>query len=165
MFLGFLVDFTIVNTQSQGSPSSFSNQEAGTAMMGVVPLLIFFHKASIYAFLDLALDFLNLFLRSGIGTMSHSHLLNFKFQFQVHVDQVFAGRGRRQGTEHLFIGQGQFLQSGVNVQTLDFLPEVLLSMEVALTTLIHFLPISSFSRYRAIIPLRGMLLPIVQRIH
>ena len=115
--------------------------------MGVVPLLIVFRKASMYAFLDLALDFINLSLRSGIGTMSHSHLLNFKFQFQVHVDQVFAGKGRQQGAKHLLIGPEQFLQSGVNVQTLDFLPEILLSMEVALTTVIHFLPISSFSRY------------------
>ena len=42
--------------------------------MQIVPLLIIFNEASINAFLDLALDFLNLFLRSGIGTTSHSHL-------------------------------------------------------------------------------------------
>ena len=115
--------------------------------MEVVPLLIFFNGASINAFLDLALDFLNLFLRSGIGTMSHSRLLKFRFQFQVHLDQFFAGQGRRQGAEHLLIGQDQFLQSGIKVRTLDFLTEILLSMEVALTTLILFLPISSFGRY------------------
>ena len=34
--------------------------------MGVVPLLIFFNEASINTFLDLALDFFNLFLWSGI---------------------------------------------------------------------------------------------------
>ena len=34
--------------------------------MGVVPLLIFFHEASINTFLDLTLNFFNLFLRSGI---------------------------------------------------------------------------------------------------
>ena len=38
-------------------------------------------------------------------------------------------------------------------------------MEVALSMLFFFLPISSFGRYRTIIPLRGTLLPIVQRIH
>ena len=35
--------------------------------MGVVPLLIFFNEASINTFLDLALDFFNLLLWSGIG--------------------------------------------------------------------------------------------------
>ena len=46
------------------------DQEAGTAVIGVVPILIFFNEASINAFLDLALDFLKLFLRSGIGTQT-----------------------------------------------------------------------------------------------
>ena len=114
--------------------------------MGVVPLPTLFNKVGINAFLDLALDFLNLFLRSGIGTTSHSCLLKLRFQFQVNPDHFFAGQGRRQGAEHLLIGQEQFLQSGVKVQTLDFLPEILLSMEVDLTTLILFLPISSFCR-------------------
>ena len=113
--------------------------------MGVVPLLIFFNEASINAFLDLALDFLNLFLGSGIGTTSHSRLLKFRFQFQVHLDQFFAGQGRRQAAEHLLIGQKYFLQSGVKVQTLDLMLEILLSAEFALSML-FFLPISSFSR-------------------
>ena len=96
--------------------------------MGVVPLLILFVEASINAFLDLALGILNLFLRSRIGTMSQSRLLKLRFQFQVHLDQFFAGQGRRQGAENLLIGQEQFLQSGVKVQTLDFLPDIVLSM-------------------------------------
>ena len=72
--------------------------------MGVVPLLIFLHEASINTFLDLALDFFNLFLRSRVGTTSHSRLLKFRFQFQVHLDQFFIGQGRRQGAKHLLIG-------------------------------------------------------------
>ena len=72
--------------------------------MGVVPFLIFFHEASINTFLDLALNFFKLFLRSRIGTTSHSRLLKFRFQFQVHLDQFFTGQGRRQGGEHLLIG-------------------------------------------------------------
>ena len=69
-------------------------------MVGVVPLLIFLNQASINTFLDLALDFFNLFLRRGVGTTSHSRLLRFRFQFQVHLDQFFyrtgeaAGRGK-----------------------------------------------------------------------
>ena len=64
-------------------------------MVGIVPLLIFFNEASINTFLDLALDLFNLFLRSGIGTTSHSCFLQFRFQFQVHVDQFFSGQGWR----------------------------------------------------------------------
>ena len=50
-------------------------------MVGVVRLLLFFNEASIKTFLDLALNFVNLFLRGGIGTTSHSRLLKFRFQF------------------------------------------------------------------------------------
>ena len=42
--------------------------------MGIVPVFILFNVASINAFLDLALDFFNLFLWSGIGTTPHSPL-------------------------------------------------------------------------------------------
>ena len=71
--------------------------------MGIVPFLIFFHEASINTFLDIALDSFNLFLRSGIGTTSHSRLLKFRFQSQVHLDQFFTGQGRRQGAAYLLI--------------------------------------------------------------
>ena len=59
--------------------------------MGVVRLLIFLYEATINTFLDLALDLFNLFLRSGVGTMSHSRFLKLRFQFQDHLDQCFAG--------------------------------------------------------------------------
>ena len=73
-------------------------------MIGVVPLLTFLYKASINTFLDLALDFFHLFLWSGIGTTPHSCLFEFRFQFQVHLDQFFTSEGGRQGAEHLLIG-------------------------------------------------------------
>ena len=72
--------------------------------MGIVPLLIFPHEASINTFPDLALDFFILFLRSGIGTTPHSRLFKFGFQFQIHLDQSFTREGGRQGAEHLLIG-------------------------------------------------------------
>ena len=53
--------------------------------MGVVPLFIFFNEASINTFLDLALDFFNLFLWSGIWTTPHSRLFKFTIQIQVSV--------------------------------------------------------------------------------
>ena len=105
MVLGFLVDLTIVNNQSEGSRSWFSNQETGTAVMGVVPLLISLHEASINTFLDLALDFFNLFLLSGIGTTPHSRVFKFRFQFSGPSGPFFFTReGGRQGAEHLLIG-------------------------------------------------------------
>ena len=66
-------------------------------MVGVVPLLIFLHEAGINTFLDLAHNFFNLFLRSGVGMTPHPCLLKFRFQFQVHLHQFFTGQGRRQG--------------------------------------------------------------------
>ena len=132
---------------------------------GGSPLLIFFNETSINTFLDLALDFFNLFLRSGIGTTPHSHPFKFRFQFQVHLAKFFTREGGRQGAEYLLIGYQQFLQSGVKAKTLKFLQEILLSMEVALSMFFLFLPISSFGRQRTIVLLRGTLLPIVQRIH
>ena len=72
--------------------------------MRVVPFLIFFHKASINTFLDLALDFFNLFLWSGVERTPHWRLFQFRFQFQVHLDQFFTRQGGRQGAEHLLIG-------------------------------------------------------------
>ena len=101
--------------------------------MGLVPLFILFNEASINTFLDPALDFFNLFLWSGIGTMPHSRLFKFRFQFQIHPDQFFTREGGRQGAEYLLIGYQQFLQSGVKVKTLKVLQEILLSMEVPLS--------------------------------
>ena len=114
--------------------------------MGVVPLFICFHEASINIFLDLAVNFFNLVLRSGVGTTPHSRLLKFRFQFQVNLEQFFTARGRRQREEHLLIGLEHFLQSRVKAKTLDFPQEILLSTEVALSMLFLFLPISSFGR-------------------
>ena len=123
--------------------------------MGLVPLLIFFNEASINTFLDQAPDFFNVFLRSGVGKTPHSRLFKFRFQFQVHPDQFFTREGGRQGAEHLLIGFQQFLQAGVKVKNLEFLQEILLSMEVALSMFFLFLPISSFGRHRTIVPLKG----------
>ena len=61
--------------------------------MRIVPVFILFNEASINAFLDLALDFFDLFLWSGIGTTPHSRLFKFWFQFQVQSGPVFYKKG------------------------------------------------------------------------
>ena len=77
------------STKCGGTIENKIDTQKVTAVVGVVPLLILFNEASVNAFLNLALDFFNLFLRSGIGTMSHSRLLKLRFQFQVHLDHFF----------------------------------------------------------------------------
>ena len=72
---------------------------------------------------------------------------NSGFSFRSNLHRFFTGHGRRQGAEHLLIGWKQFFLSGVKVQTPHFLQQVLLSIEVSLTMLFLFLPISSFGRY------------------
>ena len=88
------------------------------------------------------------------------------FEIQVSVSglsgQFFTREGGQQGAEHLLIGYQQFLQSGVKVKTLEFLQEILLGMDFAVSMFFLFLPISSFGRHRTIVPLRGTLLPIVK---
>ena len=70
-------------------------------MIGVVPLLIFFNEASINTFLDLALDFFNVFLRSGIGTTSAS---NSDFSFRSICTSSFQERGGGRAPNHLLKG-------------------------------------------------------------
>ena len=114
--------------------------------MGLIPLLIFLYEASMNTFLELALNFFDLFLRSGVGTTSQWRFIKLRFQFQVHLDQLFCRMGNAASAENLRIGRKQFLQTGVKVQTIVFLLQILRSMEVALSTFIFFLPVSSFGR-------------------
>ena len=72
--------------------------------MGVVFFLIFLHEASIDTFLDLALDFFNLFLWSGVGTTPHLRFSNSGFSFRSIGTSFFTKEGGRQGAEHLLIG-------------------------------------------------------------
>ena len=92
-------------------------------MMGVVPLLIFLNEASINTFLDLALDFFNLFPWNGMRAKPHSRLFKFRFQFQVHPDQFFTRGGRRPGAEHLLIGyqvRSSFFRRGSRLRPSSF---------------------------------------------
>ena len=58
----------------------------------------------------------------------------------------------------------QFVHSRVKAHTLAFLLEILLIMDVGLSTFIFFLPIS-FGPWQAVVPLRGTLLTVVQGVH
>ena len=71
MVLGLFIDLAIVNHQTQCSGSRFSNQETGTTVTGVVPLFILLDGASIYTFLGLAFNLVDLLLRGRVGASPH----------------------------------------------------------------------------------------------
>ena len=71
MVLGLFIDLPIVNDQAHSSGPRFSNQETGATVAGVVPVLILFDEASIYTFLDLAFDLVDLILWGGVWTPPH----------------------------------------------------------------------------------------------
>ena len=60
-------------------------------MAGVVPVFIHLDEASIYEFLDLAFDLVDRVLWAGVWTPSHHRRLKLRFEFEVHLDPLFAG--------------------------------------------------------------------------
>ena len=62
-------------------------------MAGVVPVFIFLDEASIYIFLDLAFDLVNLVLWSRVWTPSYHRPFKLWFEFEVHLDQCSARQG------------------------------------------------------------------------
>ena len=72
-------------------------------MAGIAPLFIFLDEASIYAFLDLAFDLLNLVLWGGIWTPSPHRPFKLGFEFEVHLDHFFARQGWGQRSKNLLV--------------------------------------------------------------
>ena len=62
-------------------------------MRGVILVFIVLDEASIYAFLDLAFDLVNLGLWGGVWTPSHHRPFKLRFEFEIHLDQVFGRQG------------------------------------------------------------------------
>ena len=59
-------------------------------MTGIVPVFTLLDKASIYAFLELAFDLVDLVLWSRVWMPSHHRPFKLGFEFEVHLDQFFA---------------------------------------------------------------------------
>ena len=59
-------------------------------MAGIVSVFIFLDKASIYTFLYLVFDLVDLVLWGGAWTPSHYRPFSLWFEFEVHLDQLFA---------------------------------------------------------------------------
>ena len=56
-------------------------------------MLLFLDEASIYALLDLVFELVHLVLWRGVWTPSHHRPLKLGFEFEVHLDQLFARLG------------------------------------------------------------------------
>ena len=54
-------------------------------MAGIVPVFILLDKASIYAFLDLAFDPVDVVCWGGVWTLYHHRPFKLRFEFQVHL--------------------------------------------------------------------------------
>ena len=70
-------------------------------MARVVPVFIFLNEASIYTYL--ALDLVDLVLWGGVWTPSYHRPFKLWFEFQVHLDQLFARQGWGQRLNNLLI--------------------------------------------------------------
>ena len=101
-------------------------------MAGTVPLFIFLPEASIYAFLDLAFDLVDLVLCSGVWTPSHHRPFKLGFEFEVHLDHFFARQVWGQPLKSLLVFLDELTEKEIQVHALQFLNKILLSMEVAL---------------------------------
>ena len=94
-------------------------------------LFILLEEASIYAFLDLAFDVIDLVWRGGVWTPSHQRPFKLGFQFEVHLDHFFARQGWVQRSKKLLIFLDELTETGVKGHALQFLSKILLCMEFA----------------------------------
>ena len=62
-------------------------------MAGVFPVFIFLDEASIYTFLDVAFDLVDLVLWGGVWTPSYHRAFKLWFECEVHLDQFFCKTG------------------------------------------------------------------------
>ena len=82
-------------------------------MAGVFPLFIFLDEASIYTFLDVAFDLVDLVLWGGVWTPSYHRAFKLWFEFEVHLDQVFARQGWGQCSKNLLIFLDELSETAV----------------------------------------------------
>ena len=72
-------------------------------MAGTVSVFLRLNEASIYTFLDLAFDLVDLVLWGGLRTPSHHTHFKLLFESEVHLDQLFAKQGLGQRSKKLMI--------------------------------------------------------------
>ena len=121
-------------------------------------------EASIYAFLDLAFYLVDFVLWGGVRTPSHHLPFKLWFEFEVHLDQVFARQGWGQRSKNVMVFLDELTETSVKVHALQFLRKILLSMEVALPFFLFFHTPNSF-KGQLILPVVVILLDIVKGLY
>ena len=82
-------------------------------MAGVVPVFMLVDKGSTYTFLDLAFHLVDLVLWGGVRTPSYHRPFKLGFEFEVHLDQLFAREGWGQFSRTLLIFLDELTETGV----------------------------------------------------
>ena len=82
-------------------------------MAGVAPVFLFLNEASIYTFMELACDLLDLVLWGGVWTLSYHRPFKLSFEFEVHLNQFFARQGWGQRSKNLLIFVDELTETGV----------------------------------------------------
>ena len=82
-------------------------------MAGVVPNFLFLDEASIYTFLDLAFDLVDLVLWGGVWPPSYHRPFKLWFEFEVHLDQFFARQGWGQRSKNHLVFLDELIETGV----------------------------------------------------
>ena len=82
-------------------------------MTGIVPVFMFLEEASIYAFLDLAFNLVDLVLWGRVWTSSYHRPFELWFGFEVHLDQCFARQGWGQRSKNLREFLDELTETGV----------------------------------------------------
>ena len=90
----FLVQLSLIHHQPFGCRPSFSHQETGAAVLGVVPIVVLLDQASVDTHLYRLLDLVCLLLSSRVGPPTYLVTQELRFQLEVHLDQHVTGGWR-----------------------------------------------------------------------
>ena len=127
-------------------------------------MFIFLNEASIYTILHVAFNLVDFVLWGGVQTPSHHRPFKLWFEFEVHLDQLFARQGWEQRSKSLLVFLDYLSGTRVKLHALQFLRNDLLSMEVALP-LFWFLHMPHSFRGEFSLPVLAALLAIVKGVY
>ena len=99
-------------------------------MAGIIPVFILLDDASIYTFLDLAFNLVDLVLWVGVRTLCHHKAFKLWSELEAHLDQLFARQGSGQRSKRPFVDE--LIETRFKIHALQFLRKILVSMDVAL---------------------------------
>ena len=117
MVLGLFTDTTIVCDQAHSNGARFSNQETSATMAG---MLIFPDEASIYTFMDLGFDLVDLVFLGGVWTRPHSQPCKLMLEFEVYLHQILARQVLGQCCKHRFVIPDELAQTRVQFKLSSF---------------------------------------------